>query len=380
MAMNSKARKLQSEGVSVISFAAGEPDFPTPAHIKEAGKKAIDQNKTYYTPASGMTELKRAVIRKLKTDNGLAYGEHEVVINSGAKHSVFNALAVMVEKGDEVIVPTPYWVSYSEMVNICGATPVFLPAPEGSGFKVSPEELNKAISAKTRVLLLNSPCNPTGAVYSEQELCALAEVVQDQDMVVLSDEIYEKLVYDGNQHASIAACSPKLRQKTVVVNGMSKAFSMTGWRIGYVAGPSEIVQAIGKLQGHTTGNPSSIAQWASIAGLEEDMGFIGQWVAEFTKRRDYIVEELNSIDGVSCSSPGGAFYVFPNVRELLGRTMGGRKIQSSLDLSEYLLDQGKIAVVPGEAFGADGYVRLSFATSMENIVEGVKRMKKAVSG
>lgn len=378
LAMNTKAKKMQSQGVSVISFAAGEPDFPTPEHIREAGKRAIDQHKTYYTPAGGIAELKQAVIKKLERENGLEYAEQEIVINAGAKHSVFNSLAVLVEEGDEVIIPAPYWVSYAEMVTICGGTSVFVPATENTGFKINAEQLRGALSGRTRVLLLNSPGNPTGAVYSEQELSALAQVMQDRDAVIISDEIYEKILYDGNIHASIAAYSPAIKEKTVVINGMSKAFSMTGWRIGYAAGPAEIIQAIAKLQGHTTGNPSSIAQWASLTGLSEDTGFIRQWNEEFKKRRDYIVSELNSIPGVTCATPGGAFYVFPNVSGLMGRTLGGRRVQDSVELADYLLEEGKIAVVPGRAFGAEGYLRFSFATSLEKIVEGMNRLKRAL--
>jgi aspartate aminotransferase len=378
LAMNAKAKKLQSEGVNVISFAAGEPDFPTPGYIREAGKQAIDQNKTYYTPASGITELKQAVARKLKRENGLEYTEQEIVINAGAKHSVFNALAVLVEEGDEVIIPAPYWVSYSEMVSICGAAPVFIAATEDTGFKITPEQLRGALSPRTRVLLLNSPCNPTGAVYSEQELSALAGVMEEHEAVIISDEIYEKILYDGNRHVSIAALSPSVKEKTLVVNGMSKAFSMTGWRIGYTAGPSPVIQAVSKLQGHTTGNPSSIAQWASLAGLSGDTGFIGRWNEEFARRRDFFVSELNAVPGVTCSTPGGAFYVFPNVSGLMGRTLAGRKVRDSVDLADFLLEEAKIAAVPGKAFGAEGYLRFSFATSMDNIVEGMKRMKKAL--
>lgn len=378
LAMNAKAKKMQSQGVSVISFAAGEPDFPTPEHIREAGKRAIDQHKTYYTPAGGIAELKQAVIKKLERENGLEYAEQEIVINAGAKHSVFNTLAVLVEEGDEVIIPAPYWVSYAEMVNICGGTSVFVPATENTGFKINAEQLRGALSGRTRVLVLNSPGNPTGAVYSEQELSALAQVMQDRDAVIISDEIYEKILYDGNLHASIAAHSPAIKEKTVVINGMSKAFSMTGWRIGYAAGPAEIIQAIAKVQGHTTGNPSSIAQWASLTGLSEDTGFIRQWNEEFKKRRDYIVSELNSIPGVTCATPGGAFYVFPNVSGLMGRTLGGRRVQDSVELADYLLEEGKIAVVPGRAFGAEGYLRFSFATSLEKIVEGMNRLKRAL--
>jgi aspartate aminotransferase len=378
LAMNTKAKQMRAEGLDVISFAAGEPDFNTPDHIKRAGKSAVDDNKTYYTPASGIVELKQQVIRKLARDNGLEYAIDQISINSGAKHSVFNTLFVLVEEGDEVIVPTPYWVSYSEMVRICGATPVFVNTTEKTGFKITPDQLQKSISKKTKVLLLNSPCNPTGAVYSGEELFTLARIVENLDIVVVSDEIYERILYEGNEHVSIASYSQALKDKTVVINGMSKAYSMTGWRIGYAAGPADIIGAVNKLQGHTSGNPTSISQWASVTGLEQGSEFVEDWVVEFRRRRDYIVEELNSIDGVSCTSPGGAFYVFPNIKGLLDRSYGGTRVSNSVELAYYLLEQGHIAVVPGQAFGAEGYIRLSFATSMENIVEGMKRLKKTI--
>lgn len=379
MAMNTKAKQMRAQGQDVISFAAGEPDFHTPDHIKDAGKTAIDSDKTYYTPASGIVELKEQVLRKLDEENGLHYEIDQVSINSGAKHSVFNVLFVLVEEGDEVIVPAPYWVSYSEMVRICSATPVFVETTEESGFKLTPEQLRKAISPSTKALLLNSPCNPTGAVYTRDELYALAEILEDQEIIVISDEIYEKILYDDNKHSSIAAYSEKLKNKTVVINGMSKAYSMTGWRIGYAAGPKEIIGAVNKLQGHTSGNPTSISQWASVEGLDRGTSFVAGWVEEFTKRRDYIVSELNSIDGISCITPGGAFYVFPNIKELFGRSFGGKQIEGSVDFAYYLLEKGYIAVVPGQAFGAEGYMRISFATSMDNIVEGMKRLKGALS-
>jgi len=379
LAMNTKAKQLRAQGIDVISFAAGEPDFPTPDHIKEAGKRAIDDNKTYYTPASGIPELKEAVAHKLKVENGLLYTTDEIVINSGAKHSVFNVLAVLVEEGDEVIIPSPYWVSYSEMVKICGGKPVFIQTTEDTGFKPSPAEFERALGRNTRVLLLNSPNNPTGSVYSRAELNALAALIEERDIVIISDEIYEKIIYDGNEHVSIASYSEKIKNKTVVINGMSKAFSMTGWRIGYAAGPKVIIDAVNKLQGHTSGNPASICQWASLEGLKQESSFIKERVAEFRKRREYILRELNSIEGVSCTNPGGAFYVFPNISTLLGSTIGGTRIDNSVDLANYLLEQGKIAVVPGRAFGADNYIRISFATSMENITKGMKRLKQALS-
>jgi aspartate aminotransferase len=378
LAMNAKAKQMKAEGIDVISFAAGEPDFNTPQHIKESGKRAIDENLTYYTPASGIPELKRAVADKLLRENGLEYDPANISINSGAKHSVFNVLSVIVDPGDEVVVPSPYWVSYSEMVRILGGRPVFIPTTEDTGFKITPEDLDRVISKRTRAILLNSPNNPTGAVYSREELFGLAKRLENEDMVIVSDEIYEKIIYDGNVHVSIASYSRKLKEKTVVVNGVSKAFSMTGWRIGYAAGPKQIIEAVNRLQGHTTGNPASISQYASLEAISGDTGFIADWVKEFRDRRDYIVKELNGIGGITCSTPQGAFYVFPNISGLLSQTIGGRKMSDSIDLADCLLMQGRISVVPGKAFGTDSYIRISFATSMENIVEGMKRLKSAL--
>jgi len=378
LAMNAKAKKMKAQGIDVISFAAGEPDFHTPVYIKEAGKKAIDDNKTYYTPASGIVELKEAVINKLEKENGLKYSVDEVAINSGAKHSVFNALWVLIDKKDEVVIPSPYWVSYPEMVNICGGKPVFINKTEKTGFKITPADLEKIINKNTKVLLLNYPNNPTGAVFNKDELFAIAEFLEDKNIFIISDEIYEKILYDGLKHVSIASYSEKIKNKTIIVNGMSKAFSMTGWRIGYVAGSKEIIDAINKIQGHTTGNPSSISQWASLAGLTNKEDFIKTWVKEFEKRRDYIVNELNNMQGFSCTKPEGAFYVFPGVNNCFGKEYNGYKVINSFDLANYLLEYGKIAVVPGKAFGADNYIRISFATSMNNIVEGMERLKKAL--
>jgi aspartate aminotransferase len=379
LAMNTKAKQMRAEGLDVISFAAGEPDFHTPDHIKAAGKRAIDDDKTYYTPASGIVELKQRVIEKLEQENGLSYSIDQISINSGAKHSVFNVLAVLIEEGDQVVIPAPYWVSYSEMVRICGATPVFVNTTEESGFKIGPEKLRKAINKKTRALILNSPCNPTGAVYKRDEIYSLAEVLETADIVVVSDEIYEKILYGDTEHVSIASYSEAMKEKSVVINGMSKAYSMTGWRIGYAAGPPEIIGAVNKLQGHTAGNPTSISQWASVTGLQEGSDFVGAWVDEFRNRRDYIVGALNDLDGITCTTPDGAFYVFPNVSRLIGRTFKKKKIENDVDLAHYLLEEGHIAVVPGAAFGAEGYMRLSFATSMENIKTGMKRLREVLT-
>jgi aspartate aminotransferase len=378
LAMNTKAKQMKDKGINVISFAAGEPDFTTPRHIKDAGIRAIEENKTYYTPASGIIELKREIVQKLKTDNGLEYTTEQITVNSGAKHSVFNVLAVLIEEGDEVIVPAPYWVSYSEMVRILGGKNTIIPTTEDSGFKITPDDLNRVMGPRTKVFLLNSPCNPTGSVYSREELFSLAEYLEHRDVVIISDEIYEKILYDGKTHESIARFSENMKNKTVVINGVSKAFSMTGWRIGYAAGPANIIGAVNKLQGHTSGNPTSISQWAVLEALRGDFGFFESWIKEFKRRRDYIVGELNGIPGISCSKPEGAFYVFPNVSGLYGKEFQGKVINDSVGIADYLLEHGKIAVVPGKAFGADNYIRISFATSMENIVEGIKRLKEGV--
>ncbi len=378
LAMNTKAKQMKARGIDVISFAAGEPDFTTPRHVKDAGIRAIEENRTYYTPASGIIELKQEIVRKLKTENGLDYTTDQITVNSGAKHSVFNVLAVLIEEGDEVIIPAPYWVSYSEMVRILGGKNILIPTTEDTGFKITPDDLERVVGPRTKVFLLNSPCNPTGSVYTRKELFSLAEYLENRDVVIISDEIYEKIIYDGKTHESIANFSEKTKNNTVVVNGVSKAFSMTGWRIGYAAGPEYIIGAVNKLQGHTSGNPTSISQWAGVEALKGDFAFFDSWITEFKKRRDYIVDELNGISGISCSKPEGAFYVFPNVSKLYGKVLQGKEIKDSLGISEYLLEYGKIAVVPGRAFGADNYIRISFATSMENIVEGIKRLRDSV--
>jgi len=379
MAMNTRAKEMRRKGIDVISFAAGEPDFTTPDHVKDAAKRAINENKTYYTPASGIPELKELIVKKFKEENGLEYSTDEVVINSGAKHSVFNTFAAVVDKGDEVIIPAPYWVSYSEMVNILDGNYKLIKSDDKNGFKITAKQLEDSITEKSKTFLLNSPNNPTGAVYSKSELFELAEVLETKEIYIISDEIYEKILYDGKRHVSIATYSKKIKENTIVVNGLSKAFSMTGWRIGYAAGPKEVISAIGKLQGHTSGNPPSISQWAGVAALKNDSSFIDGWVKEFKKRRDYIVGELNNIPMISCSKPEGAFYVFPSVNETFGKMLKGYEIKDSVDLSNYLLKEGNIATVPGKAFGVDGYIRLSFATSMDNIVEGMKRMKVALT-
>ncbi len=380
LAIDAQAKQMAADGIDVISFGVGEPDFDTPAHIRQAGIDAINSGFTRYTAASGIVDLKKAICEKFERDNGLTYTPDQIVVSNGAKHSLYNALQVLVEDGDEVIVPVPYWVSYTEMVKLAGATPVLVEAKEENDFKLRVEDLEAVVTAKTRALILNSPSNPTGMVYNEAELQAIADFCLKHDLFVISDEIYEELVYDGIKHYSIATVEPKIKDFTIIVNGMSKAFAMTGWRIGYTASHADIAKAMGSLQSHSTSNPNSIAQKASVAGLTGSMEPVHAMVAEFAKRRDFMVERVNQIKGLSCRKPQGAFYVMANVKELMGQTIGGEKIQDDLQLASVLLNKAHVAVVPGTAFGAPGYMRLSYATSMEKIKEGLDRIDQLING
>lgn len=379
LAIDAKAKQMMAEGIDVISFGVGEPDFNTPAHISQAGIDAINSGFTRYTAAAGIADLKAAICAKFERDNGLTYTPDQIVVSNGAKHSLYNALQVIVEAGDEVIVPVPYWVSYTEMVKLAGATPVFVEATEENDFKLQVADLEAAITDKTRALMLNSPSNPTGMVYSEAELQAVADFCLKHNLFVISDEIYEELVYDGVKHYSIATVEPKMKDLTIIVNGMSKAFAMTGWRIGYTASHVAIAKAMGSMQSHATSNPNSIAQKASVAGLNGSMEPVHAMVAEFAKRREYMVERVNNIKGLSCRTPQGAFYVMANVKSLIGKTIGGEVIEDDLQLAALLLDKAHVAAVPGAAFGAAGYMRLSYATSMEKIKEGLDRIDKFIN-
>ncbi len=371
---------MQAEGIDVIGFGAGEPDFDTPDHIKAEAVKAISEGFTKYTPTSGIPELKQAICKKLKEDNGLDYEPSQVVVSCGAKHSIYNIIQVLCEEGDEVIVPAPYWVSYTEQVRVAGATPVIIETNEESGFKITPKSLSDHITDRTTLLILNSPSNPTGAVYSKEELQAIAEVIVEKRIWVISDEIYEKIIYDDVQHVSIASIAPEIKVQTLVVNGVSKAYSMTGWRIGYAAANKEIISAISNLQDHSTSNPTSIAQRAALAALTGTQKPVQQMVQDFKKRRDYMIERLNRIPGISCLMPQGAFYAFPNISGVLGKAYEGKVINNSMDLTELLLVEANVAVVPGGPFGADNYLRLSYATSMDHIVTGLDRMEEMIAG
>ncbi|MEN6318968.1 MAG: pyridoxal phosphate-dependent aminotransferase [Syntrophaceae bacterium] len=378
LAITAKANALRAEGRNIIGFGAGEPDFDTPVNIKMAAIKAIDEGFTKYTPVDGIVDLKDAIIQKLLKDNQLRYNRSQIVVSCGAKHTLYNLCQVFFEEGDEVIIPSPYWVSYLDMVVLSGARPVILRSTESQGFKIQPDELEKNITKNTKAVIINSPSNPSGVVYTTNELETLAEIVAKKGIFVISDDVYEKIIYDGRQFKNIASLSDVLKEMTVVVNGVSKAYSMTGWRIGYAAGPEEIIAAMTKLQSQNTSNPTSIAQKAAVEALTGSQDSVGVMVEEFRKRRNAIVDKLNAIPGISCMLPQGAFYVFPDVSALFGRSYKGAVISNSSDFSAYLLDEANVAVIPGVDFGHDNHIRLSYATSLKNIEEGMERIKNAV--
>ncbi len=378
LAITAKANALKAEGRDVIGFGAGEPDFDTPYNIKQAAIKAINDGFTKYTPVGGTDELKDAIIEKFQKDNGLSYRRPEVVVSCGAKHTLYNLAQVLFEEGDEVLIPSPYWVSYPDIIVLAGGKPVILKTDVGNGFKLQPEQLKQAINSKTKAIIFNSPSNPSGVAYSAADLKKLADIILEAGLLVISDDIYEKIIYDDFQFANIPSVMPELKDKTIVVNGVSKTYAMTGWRIGYMAGPEEISAAVAKLQSQNTSNPTSIAQKASVEAIRGPQDSVAQMVAAFDERRKYIVGALNSIPGVSCLNPEGAFYVFPDVSHYYGTTYHGQEIKGSADISTYLLDDVNVAVVPGGEFGHDEHIRLSYATSMKNIQEGIKRISDAL--
>ena len=378
--ITAKAKKLKAEGISIIGFGAGEPDFNTPEYITNAAKHALDIGFTKYTPAAGMPELKEAICKKFLKDNGLSYEPSQIVVSTGAKSSLFHAICAMVDEGDEVILPSPYWLTYPELVKLAGGKTVFIKTTANDGYKMTAEELSAAVTDKTKLLILNSPNNPTGAVYSEKELSAIAKVCEEKGLYVISDEIYEKLVYGGEKHVSIAALSPYMKEHTVVVNGMSKSYSMTGWRIGYLAAPKDIAKAVSSMQSHTTSNACSIAQYASVTALESEESdkFIEKMQETFDERRKYMVKTLQSTEGIILPEPKGAFYVFADVSAFYGKSFQGEKVTGSLSFAELALKKG-VAVVPGIAFGDDDCIRLSYAISIEDIKEGLKRLKDFIA-
>ncbi|AFS78545.1 aspartate aminotransferase AspB [Gottschalkia acidurici 9a] len=376
--ITAKAQEMRNSGIDIIGFGAGEPDFDTPVNIQEAGIKAIKEGKTRYTATSGIPELKTNICDKLKRENDLDYKPSNILVSSGGKHSIFNALYAILNPGDEVIIPVPYWVSYPEFVTICDAVPVLVETKEENGFKYTPEYLEKVITKNTKVIILNSPSNPTGTVYSEAELQEIAKIAIKHNIFIISDEIYEKLVYDNEKHVSIASLNEDIKNLTIVINGMSKAYAMTGWRIGYAAAHEEIIKVMTNLQSHTTSNPTSISQYASVEGLAGDQSIISEMIKHFESRRNYMVDKINSINYLSCIKPKGAFYVMANISQVKGKTIKGRDIKDSLDFTSLLLEEAKVAVVPGIAFGDDNYVRLSYATSMDNIKRGLDRIEEVL--
>jgi aspartate aminotransferase len=378
LAMQAKAKAMRAQGIDVISFGAGEPDFDTPARIKAAAVRALEKGQTKYTEVGGVPELRAAVCHKLRRDIGLDYAPDEVTVSCGAKHTLFNIFMALLNPGDEVLVPSPYWVSYPEQVRLLGATPVAVLTPESTGFDLEPGALRRAVTPRTKMIILDSPGNPTGAVFSAQALAAVAELAVERDLWVVSDECYEALTYEG-RHVSIASLSRDVKARTLVVNTCSKAYAMTGWRIGYAAGPKPVIKAMTDAQSQVTSNPTSIAQWAAVEALSGPQDEVAKMVGEFDRRRRVIIPALNAIPGVSCVMPKGAFYAFPNVSGLFGKRAKSGVLRGSGDVCAFLLDEARIATVAGVDFGSDQHIRLSYATGLENIKEGMSRMAAAVA-
>lgn len=380
MAITAKAATLKREGIDVIPLSAGEPDFDTPDHIKDAAKKALDEGFTKYTsPPSGIPELKSAVIAKFERDQGLEYAPEQIVVNNGAKHSLALAVAAVLNPGDQMIIPTPYWVTFTEQPKLVGASPIIVETSSDNGLKLTPDELHGAITPTTRMVLLNSPSNPSGALYTRDELAALGEVVLEHDLYVLGDEIYEKLIYDDAEHVSMAQISPELKARTIIVNGVSKTYAMTGWRIGYAAGPTDVISLMDKAQSQTVSHPSSISQKAAVTALDGPQDVVEQMRVEYDKRRRFVVQALNDLDGVTCELPLGAFYVYPDMSAYFGRAaQDGRMIDDSTALCDYLLDEARVACVPGVGFGTHSHMRMSYATSMDNLEQAMQRISDAL--
>ena len=379
LAITAKAKAMKAAGESVVSFGAGEPDFNTPGHIIDAAKVALDRGCTKYTPSSGLMPLRKAIAEKLRRDNGLDYEPSQIIVSNGAKHSIFNACFALLEEGDEVIIPAPYWLTYPEVVKVCGGVPVYIEGKKENQFKFTAEDLERAITDKTKLLIFNSPSNPTGAVYTEPEVRAIAEVCERKGIFVLSDEIYEKLCYGGVKPFSIAACSEKMKELTVTVNGLSKTYAMTGWRLGYLAAPKDVAKAIDSFQSHATSNACSITQYAAIEALASPDSEVQAMVDVFARRREKMLAMIAEIDGVSAVKPDGAFYVMLDVGGLYGKSYRGRKIEGSIAFSDALLEGEKVATVPGVSFGADDCLRLSYSISLEEMEEGLRRIAHFVS-
>ena len=376
--ITAKANEMKKKGIDVVSFGAGEPDFNTPDYIKEAAIKAINDNHTRYTATSGIIELKKAIVKKFKEDNGLEYSENQILISTGAKQSLANVFSAILNEGDEVLINIPYWVTYPELVKLNGGVPVFIETKKENSFKFTLKELEENCTERTKAILINSPNNPTGSVYTEEELRVIAEFAREKDLIIISDEIYEKLIYDGKKHISIASLSEDAFNRTIVINGVSKTYAMTGWRIGYSAAPIEINKLMTNIQSHTTSNANAIAQYAALAALEGNDDEIKAMVEEFARRKNYMIESINNIDLLETLHPNGAFYVMVDVSKLFGKKCDGKVIEGSIDFAKAILEKEKVAVIPGIAFGNDNYIRLSYATSMENIEEGIRRIEKFI--
>ncbi|MDW7979106.1 MAG: pyridoxal phosphate-dependent aminotransferase [Verrucomicrobiales bacterium] len=369
LAIDAKAKQMKADGIDVVGFGAGEPDFDTPQHIKDAAAKALAAGFTKYTPAAGIPELRQAIAEKHRRENGLEYKPSQIIVSCGGKHSCYNVIMATCQEGDEVVIPSPYWLSYPEMVKLAGARPVFIQTTDATEFKVTPEQLRAAITPRTRLFILNSPSNPTGTVYTPEEIKALGDVCVQHGVLIMSDEIYEHLVYDGAVHKSVASFSRAHYEHTIIVHGFAKAWSMTGWRLGWCAAPEPIAKAVDAIQSHSTSNPTSFAQKGAVAALTSPNDHLKEWLAEFDRRRRYAHARLNSMPGISCCNAKGAFYLFPNISKL------GLK---SVDFCAKLLEEQKVAAVPGIAFGSDDHIRISYATSMENIEKGLDRLEKFV--
>ncbi len=365
LAISAKAKAMTKAGLDVCSFSAGEPDFDTPEHIREAAKQALDEGKTRYGPAAGEPALKEAIAQKLKTDNQLDYSASQIVVTNGGKHSLYNLMMAVIEPGDEVIIPAPYWVSYPEMVVLAGGTPVIIETTAATGYKITPEQLRKAVTPQTKLFVLNSPSNPTGMVYSPAEIRALAEVVVEADIHVVSDEIYEKILYDGAEHLSIGAASPAAFERTIISNGFAKAYAMTGWRLGYLAGPPDVIKAVTTLQSHSTSNVCTFAQYGAIAALTQPQDRVEIMRQAFAKRRQVIIDGVRNIPGLTCVEPQGAFYLFVDISKV---------DTASLDFCQRLLEEKHVATIPGIAFGAEGNIRVSYATDLDTIEKGIQRL------
>lgn len=376
--ITSKAKQMKKDGEDIIILGAGEPDFNTPENIRNAAIKAINEGFTKYTQASGIEELKTAIANKFKRDNNLTYSNSQIMISTGAKQCICNVFTAILNSGDEVIVPEPYWVSYPELIKLADGVPVFASGDEDNNFKYTKSVLESVVTSNTKAILINNPNNPTGAVYTKDELTMIADFANKHNLLIVSDEIYEKFNYESDNYTSIASLSNDSYDRTIIIHGVSKTYAMTGWRIGYILGNEKLIKIMSSIQSHTTSNPNSIAQYAAVEALNGDQASVKEMVNEFKKRRDYIVEKINNTEMLSCKKPDGAFYIMINISKILGKVIDGNKINNSIDFSNALLNKEKVAVIPGDGFGASNYVRISYAASMDNVKEGIKRIIKFV--